>query len=36
MQIPAATKWMACRMGGPVGFISLLDRFIGAIFVAPG
>jgi putative acetyltransferase len=34
--LPNAETWVACRMGEPVGFISLLDTFIGAIFVAPG
>ncbi|MDH6232277.1 ribosomal protein S18 acetylase RimI-like enzyme [Mesorhizobium soli] len=33
--LPNAETWVACRMGEPVGFISLLDTFIGAIFVAP-
>lgn len=33
--LPNAETWVACRMGEPVGFISLLDTFIGGIFVAP-
>jgi len=33
--LPDAETWVALRMGEPVGFISLLDTFIGGIFVAP-
>ena len=34
--LPAAQTWVACRLGEPVGFISLLGSFVGAVFVAPG
>ncbi|MEG3662776.1 GNAT family N-acetyltransferase [Celeribacter halophilus] len=30
-----AETWVACYDGEPVGFISLLDSFIGGIFIAP-
>ncbi|MDR6755475.1 putative acetyltransferase [Mycoplana sp. BE70] len=33
--LPKAETWVACHRGEPVGFISLLDTFIGALFVAP-
>lgn len=33
--LPKAETWVACRGDEPVGFISLLDTFIGGIFVAP-
>ncbi|HRL23414.1 MAG TPA: GNAT family N-acetyltransferase, partial [Brevundimonas diminuta] len=33
--LPSAETWVACRGGRPVGFISLLDSFIGGLFVAP-
>lgn len=33
--LPKAETWVACHRGEPVGFISLLDSFIGALFVAP-
>uniref|UniRef100_UPI003BA9FA08 GNAT family N-acetyltransferase n=1 Tax=Stappia sp. TaxID=1870903 RepID=UPI003BA9FA08 len=33
--LPEAETWVACRCGAPVGFISLLGSFIGAVFVAP-
>jgi len=33
--LPAAETWVACRLGVPVGFISLMDGFIGGLFVAP-
>jgi ribosomal protein S18 acetylase RimI-like enzyme len=33
--LPNAETWVACCMGEPVGFISLIDTFIGGIFVAP-
>lgn len=34
--LPNAETWVACHMGQPVGFISLLDHFIGGLFVACG
>lgn len=34
--LPNAETWVACLMGQPVGFISLLDSFIGGLFVARG
>ena len=33
--LPSAETWVACRGGRPVGFISLIDSFIGGLFVAP-
>jgi ribosomal protein S18 acetylase RimI-like enzyme len=33
--LPNAETWVACRGPAPVGFISLLDSFIGGLFVAP-
>lgn len=33
--LPNAETWVACRSGTPVGFISLMDSFIGGLFVAP-
>lgn len=33
--LPQAETWVACHDGEPVGFISLLDTFIGGLFVAP-
>jgi ribosomal protein S18 acetylase RimI-like enzyme len=33
--LPNAETWVACRGSEPVGFISLLDTFIGGLFVAP-
>jgi putative acetyltransferase len=33
--LPQAETWVACQAGEPVGFISLLDTFIGGLFVAP-
>lgn len=34
--LPSAETWVACRSGEAVGFISLMDQFIGGLFVAPG
>ncbi len=33
--LPNAETWVACRSGEPAGFISLMDNFIGGLFVAP-
>lgn len=33
--LPEAETWVACLTDEPVGFISLLGTFVGAIFVAP-
>ncbi|MBM3604785.1 MAG: GNAT family N-acetyltransferase [Alphaproteobacteria bacterium] len=33
--LPKAETWVACHAGEAIGFISLLDSFIGGIFVAP-
>ncbi len=33
--LPNAETWVACIAGTPVGFISLLDNFIGGLFIAP-
>ncbi|MBK1663299.1 GNAT family N-acetyltransferase [Rhodospirillum rubrum] len=33
--LPKAETWVACSGGSAVGFISLLDTFIGGLFVAP-
>lgn len=34
--LPNAETWVACHRGEPVGFISVMDTFVGGIFVAPG
>ncbi|MBY9067354.1 GNAT family N-acetyltransferase [Hyphomonas sp. WL0036] len=34
--LPSSETWVACRMDEPVGFISLLDTFVGGLFVKPG
>lgn len=33
--LPNAETWVACLDDAPVGFISLLDTFVGGLFVAP-
>lgn len=33
--LPNSETWVAWRANDPLGFISLLDKFIGGIFVAP-
>lgn len=33
--LPQAETWVACLNGVPVGFIGLIDSFIGGLFVAP-
>lgn len=33
--LPNSETWVACRGSQPVGFISLLDSFIGGLFVTP-
>lgn len=33
--LPQAETWVACLDGIPVGFIGLMDSFVGGIFVSP-
>ncbi|MQQ10464.1 GNAT family N-acetyltransferase [Epibacterium sp. SM1979] len=33
--LPDSETWVACQSGEPIGFISLVDSFIGGLFVAP-
>ncbi len=33
--LPSAETWVACLAATPVGFISLLDSYVGGLFVAP-
>ncbi|WMT89878.1 GNAT family N-acetyltransferase [Pelagibacterium sp. H642] len=33
--LPKAENWVACTDDRPAGFISLLDNFIGGLFVSP-
>lgn len=33
--LPKAETWVACQSGEAIGFISLLGRFVGGIFIAP-
>ena len=33
--LPQAETWVACLDGIPIGFISLIDTFVGGLFVAP-
>lgn len=35
LYLPKAETWVACMGEQPCGFISLLDTFVGGIFVAP-
>ncbi|MBR7653435.1 GNAT family N-acetyltransferase [Brucella oryzae] len=34
--LPSSETWVACQETLSLGFISLLDKFVGGIFVAPG
>lgn len=34
--LPNSETWVACQENKALGFISLLDKFVGGIFVAPG
>jgi len=33
--LPNSETWVACQSWEPIGFISLVDSFIGGLFVAP-
>lgn len=33
--LPNAETWVACEMQKPLGFISLIDAFVGGLFVSP-
>ncbi len=33
--LPQAETWVACLNGAPVGFIGLMENFMGGLFVAP-
>lgn len=35
IHLPQAETWVACLDGRPVGFLGLMDHFIGGIFVSP-
>ncbi|ABI75681.1 acetyltransferase, GNAT family [Hyphomonas neptunium ATCC 15444] len=33
--LPKSENWVACDQGEPIGFIGLLDTFVGGLFIAP-
>lgn len=33
--LPNSETWVACQLNEPVGFISLMDNFVGGLFIAP-
>ncbi len=35
MYLPQAETWVACLEGKPVGFLGLIDTYIGGLFVSP-
>lgn len=35
LYLPQAETWVACLDGVPVGFIGLMDSFVGGLFVSP-
>lgn len=35
MYLPQAETWVACLDGKPVGFLGLIDNYIGGLFVSP-